>query len=241
MRRDDEDDLPGENGRSWIDDVVVPDDISELDAEVRAWRRERRARLRRERLRRLAERRLFSPLVIVALLVAAGFTGLLVLFQPRRPTAPPTPLATTGVGGSGRQGLLPDLTLRLEDGTSRPLRQYRPAVLALAGPRCGCDALLRDAGQTAIRHRLPFLLVGGKTAPPAAGVSDRVATRAAEPSGALARAYGAAPAAGRPAGAVLVIVRADGTVARVFDRPASVGGLDTELAVLSLRGTAPAR
>ena len=41
VRRDDEDDRSGEGGRpggdpSWIDDVVVPDDISALDAEVRA-------------------------------------------------------------------------------------------------------------------------------------------------------------------------------------------------------------
>ena len=41
-------------GTSWVDRVVIPDDLSELDAEVRALRRERRVQRRRQRLRRLS-------------------------------------------------------------------------------------------------------------------------------------------------------------------------------------------
>src|SRR5215207_5062974 len=116
VRLDDEDDLPGEGGHpggepSWLADLVVPDDLSELDAEVRALQRERRARARRERLRRLADpRRVSTPLVVVALLLVTAFASLLVLFQPRRPSTSPdalNSLGTTGAPGARREDLLP--------------------------------------------------------------------------------------------------------------------------------------
>ena len=128
MRRDDEDDRAG--GESWIDHVVIPDDISSLDAEVRALRRERRARARRDRLRRMVSPRgVAGPLVIVVLLLVAGFASLLVLFQPRRTATPPAPLATSGAG-SGRDGkllgLLPDLPVTQADGRTRRLQASAP-------------------------------------------------------------------------------------------------------------------
>ena len=94
VRRDDDDDRA--DGESWIDHVVIPDDISSLDAEVRALRRERRARARRARLRRLVNPRgVVGPLVIVVLLIVAGFASLLMLFQPRRRRWPPPGSAPT--------------------------------------------------------------------------------------------------------------------------------------------------
>ncbi len=86
MRRDDEDDRSGgAGGSSWVDRIVIPDDISELDAEIRALHRERRAQRRRARLRRLTgSGRTGGPLLLVALLLIAGVAGLLVMFQPRR-------------------------------------------------------------------------------------------------------------------------------------------------------------
>lgn len=245
MRRDDEDDRSGEGGRpggdpSWIDNVVVPDDISGLDAEVRAWQRERRARARRDRLRRLASPRgVAGPLVIVALLLVAGLASLVVLFQPRRPSTQPAPLATPAEDGAGRDRLLPDVPVRLADGKTRPVRDYRPAVLVLAPVGCGCDAALREVGSAADRYDVPFVLVDRDLPPLPAGVVERDAVRLVEPTGALAAAYGA-EAAGRrrPGGPVLVLVGGDGRVVRVLPRPTTPRALEAELAVLSLSGPA---
>jgi hypothetical protein len=237
VRHDDEDDHPGGGGRSggepsWLDDVVVPDDISELDAEVRAWHRERRARARRERWRRLASpRSVTGPLMIVVLLLVAGFTSLVVLFQPRRPTAQPAPLATPGAAGTRR--VLPDVLVRLPDNSTRQVRDYRPAVLALAPVGCGCDAALRDLGTAAHRFDLNFLLVDRQPPPLPAGLPAGAAIRVGEPTGRLAREYRAEQAGRRvPGGPVAVLVGSDGAVVRVLPRPTSAVGLETELALL---------
>src|SRR5829696_685222 len=76
VRRDDEDDRSGEAGRpgggaSWVDRVVIPDDISALDAEVRALQRDRRAQRRRQRLRRLAGSGRGTGLLLVVMLLVA--------------------------------------------------------------------------------------------------------------------------------------------------------------------------
>jgi len=243
VRRDDEDDRSGEGGRpggdpSWMDDVVVPDDLSELDAEVRAWQRERRARLRRERLRRLASpSSVAGPLMIVALLLVAGLASLVVLFQPRRPSTQPAPLATPGVDGIGRGELLPDVPVRLADGSTRPVRDYRPAVLVLAPVGCGCDTALREVGSAADRYDVRFLLVDRSAPPLPAGLAERAAVRLAEPTGALAATYGAEVGGRRrPGGPVVVLVGRDGLVVRVLLRPTTPRGLDDELAVLSSSG-----
>ena len=237
MRRDDEDDRAG--GESWIDHVVIPDDISSLDAEIRALRRERRARARRDRLRRLVSPRgVVGPLVIVVLLMVAGFASLLVLFQPRRPTASPAPLASPGVGADGR---LPDLTVTQADGTPRRLREFRPAVLALAPVGCGCDAVLKEVGSTVVRRGVYFLLVdrtlpalpAGLAEPATVRLGEASTVRLVEPTGTLATAYRAEQAGRRvPGGPVLVLVRADGRVARVLPQPMSPGAFAIELAVL---------
>jgi hypothetical protein len=239
VRRDDEGDLPGEGGLpggdpSWLADLIVPDDLTELDAEVRALRRERRARARRERWRRLASpRRISAPLVVVALLLVAGFAGLVVLFQPRRPSSSPTPLSSPGVTDAPRGDLLPDVPVRLADGTAKSVRDYRPAVLALAPVGCGCDPALRDAGLAADRHDLTFLLVDRQLPPLPAGLPPPAAVRLAEPTGRLAAAYGAEKAGARVAGGpVLVLVGRDGGVDRVLTRASSRGALDSDLARL---------
>jgi hypothetical protein len=229
VRRDDEDDRAG--GESWIDHVVIPDDISALDAEVRALRRERRARARRDRLRRLVSPRgVVGPLVIVVLLVVAGFASLLVLFQPRRPTASPAPLASPGVGSGDR---LPDLTVTQEDGTSKRLRAFGPAVLALAPVQCGCDAALRDVGSTVVRNGVSFLLVDRTLPALPVGLDESATDRLVEPTGTLPATYQAERAGRRtPGGPVLVLVGADGRVVRVLPKPMSPNAFAIELAVL---------
>lgn len=235
MRRDDEDDRSGEAGRtgggaSWIDGVVVPDDLSELDAEVRALRRERRAERRRQRLRRLARPgRTSGPLLMVAVLLVSGVTGLLVLLQPRRTAGTVTPL-TDAAQSSERS--LPDVLVRLVDGTTRRAREFRPAVVALAPVGCRCDAALRDAGRAADRHGISFLLVDRTLPPLPVGLPDPAAIRLVEPTGEIATRYGAEKDGRRvPGGPVLVLVGSGGQVTRVLPQ-ASPRTLDRELAAL---------
>jgi hypothetical protein len=217
VRRDDEDDHSGgAGGSSWVDRIVIPDDISELDAEIRALHRERRARRRRARLRRLTgSGRTGAPLLLVAMLLIAGVAGLLVMFQPRRTPGSLTPLETAQT--TDRR--LPDTPVRLADGSTRPIRDFRPAVLALAPIGCGCDAALTAAGVAAHRHNLHFYLVDRSQPPLPVGLTDATAVRLIEPSGVVAEKYNAEKDGERVTGGpVLVFVGADGQV-EVLPKP----------------------
>ena len=171
VRRDDDDDRSGEaGGTSWVDRIVIPDDISELDGEVRALRRERRVQRRRQRLRRLAgSGRTGAPLLLVALLLVAGVAGLLVMFQPRR-----TAGSVTGLGGvQATDARLPDVLVTVADGTKRRVRDYRPAVFALAPIGCRCSTELLAAGKAAHEHNVNFYLVDRTLPSLPSGVTDR--------------------------------------------------------------------
>jgi hypothetical protein len=229
VRRDDEDDRSGEpGGTSWVDRIVIPDDLSELDAEVRALRRERRVQRRRQRLRRLAAPgRTTAPLMLVVVLLIAGVAGLLVLFQPRR-----TASDLTTSGSAQTSDLLPDVLVKLVDGTTRRVRDYRPGVFALAPIGCDCDAALRDADSAAHRHNVNFYLVDRTLPPLPPGVTDEDVTRLIEPSGSVATLFHAENGGRRvPGGPVLVLVGGSGTVVRVLPQE-SPRTLDEELSLL---------
>jgi len=234
VRPDEEDDRSGEPGRSgggasWVDRVVIPDDISELDAEVRALQRDRRAQRRRQRLRRLAGSGRGTGLLLVAMLLVAGVTGLLVLFQPRRTSGNVTPVDGSSQAADRR---LPDVLVRLVDGTSRRVREFRPAVIALAPVGCGCDPALRDVGTAAHRHGVSFLMVDRRLPPLPRGLAEPTAIRLVEPAGVLARQYGAEQGGRRaPGGPVLVVVGDGGQVVRVLPE-ASPRTLERELSAL---------
>jgi hypothetical protein len=232
VRRDDEDDRSGDTGRngggaSWVDRIVIPDDISALDAEVRALHRERRAQRRRQRLRRLSgSGRMSGPLILVAVLLLAAVSGLLVLFQPRRT---PGTVTTLAENTAAADRMLPDVLVRLVDGTTRRVREFRPAVVALAPVGCRCDAALAQAGTAAGRHGISFLLVDRTLPPLPAGLTDPAAIRLVEPTGEIATRYGAEKDDRRvPGGPVLVLVGAGGQVVRVLPE-ASPKALDREL------------
>jgi hypothetical protein len=240
VSRDDEERRPDGDGRPVdgesfsADDIVIPDDLRELDAEVRALHRERRAQARGAGLRRLFLTRrwrqygISGPIVIGILLVVAGMASLMLMFPTRRPVAKPVPLAT-GVRESGQEGgLVPDVTIRRADGTVGPLRDHRPAVVVLLPPACDCDRQLRAYGVAAFRHHLAFVLVGRKLP---AELTDRAAVRAADPTGRLAQVY----RVGR--GPVLLLVRGDGVVNRMLLAEPAPSALNSELAVLVTSGS----
>ncbi len=243
MSRDDEDRRPDGDGRPVggepfsLDGIVIPDDLRELDADVRALHRERRAQARGAGLRRLfltrrwREYGISGPIVIGVLLVVAGMASLMLMFPARRPTAGPVPLAT-GVRAAGEEGgLMPDVTVRRADGDMQALRDYRPAVVALLPTACDCAAELRAMGVEAFRHHLAYVLIGRDLPTLPEELTDRSAVRAAEATGRLAAAYrvGHQP--------VLLLVRGDGVVNRVLTEEPTASALDTELAVLVATGS----
>lgn len=242
MGREDDDRRPGDGGPVdgdpfSLEHLVVPDDARALSADARALHRERRAEARRRLLRRLFLTRRWrqygvsGPIVVGVLVLVAAFASLMLLFQPRRTTARPVPLAT-GVRGVGQEGgLLPEMTVRRVDGQDVAVRDYRPAVVAVLPAACDCDARLRMFGLAAVRHHLQFLLIG--PAPPAAPaeLAEAAVVRAGEATGRLAAAYrvGHDP--------VLLLVRGDGVVNRILTTQPSEAALDGELTVLVATGT----
>lgn len=230
MRRDDDEERSGEaGGASWVDKVVIPDDISELDAEVRALRRERRVQRRKSRLRRLTgSGRTTAPLLMVVVLLVAGVAGLLVLFQPRRT---PGTVSTLGAAPINHQ-LLPDVMVTLVDGTRRPVRDFHPGVFALAPVDCDCDAELLAAGTAAHKHNVIFFLLDRTLPPLPAGLTEATTTRLVEPTGTVAEQFAAEKNGRRVAGGpVLVLVTANGQVQQVLPR-ATPRTLETELSQL---------
>lgn len=218
MRRDDEDDRSGgPGGPSWVDRIVIPDDISALDADIRALHRERRAQRRRARLHRLTgSGRTGAPLLLVALLLIAGVAGLLVMFQPRRTSGSVTPMGTA----QATDRRLPDRSVELVGGNTRRIRDLRPAVFALAPNGCNCDAGLAAVGAAVHRHNLSFYLMDRSLPRLPRGLTDATATRLVERTGVVAERYNAEKDGKRVAGGpVLVFVRADGQIAEVLPRP----------------------
>jgi hypothetical protein len=218
VRRDDEDDRSGgAGGPSWIERIVIPDDISELDADIRALHRERRAQRRRARLHRLTgSRRTGGPLLLVALLLIAGVAGLLVMFQPRRTSGNVTPLGTA----AATDRRLPDTSVELVGGSTRRIRDFRPAVFALAPNGCNCDAALATVGTAVHQHNLRFYLLDRSLPRLPRGLADATATRLVQRSGVVAERYNAEKDGTRVSGGpVLVFVGRDGGVTEVLPQP----------------------
>lgn len=215
----DDDDEPAAgpgDGPLWALDFVVPDDISELEPDITAYRREQRTLRRRRVAARWgiaapARRHLVAPLAALCLLVAAIAGSVLVSLDPR--SAPPVtaraPLARTGYPQGSVGGLLPDVVLTGQ-GARVHLRELRPAVVALIPARCGCTNVLDHLAAQADEAGVDLVIVappggGGELDALLSGMHVGAPSAGVDAAGTLARYY-------RPSGVTAVLVAPDGQV-----------------------------
>ncbi len=213
----------------------MPDDISELEADVAQLRIERTPAPAVGRLRRALQTRrwhrygLSGPLVVVTLLVVLFFASLVFLLLPSPPQSPRVrPLAGPRVPAGQAGGLLPDLALPVGNTGAIRLRNLRPAVIVLLPVGCRCGALVSDVISSTSASRLPVLLVGESADPPLPRNPPARTRAATDGGGRLGAAYGLA---GTP---VAIFVRSDGTVSRVL--PDAVPGAAVHDEVAGLAG-----
>jgi hypothetical protein len=152
---------------SWLDGVVVPDDLSELAGEVEAYHREVRQAARRRRVSRITDttawQRFAMPVgvALCSLTLAAAVFSILTLGHPHRVLGPPrTPIASAAAlpppGEVG--GVLPDVTLRTNAG-AMSARDLRPALVALVPMHCDCTDLLKSLAAQAGEVTVPLVVV----------------------------------------------------------------------------------
>jgi hypothetical protein len=222
--RDDED-RPGDaqhaSDESWAD-LVVPNDISELAADIAAYRRELRHARWARITRRFRNGRATGPVFAVA--IASALAGLVALMLTvmgphavERPVAS-APLAKPTIPDGKVGGLLPDATLTGPNGQlDSRAAALRPSVFALVPAGCACKTLLDGLGGAAFSERLPLAVVVPASSDPTttAVVSslDRGVSLYLDPSAALSLAVtGSVPVSGANAVATVVVVNRDGTI-----------------------------
>jgi hypothetical protein len=201
------------------DHLVVPDDISELDDEVKRWRHERKQQQRRARLARLVPVRwqhygITAPLLVASMLLLGAFGAMLTLFTPThhdRPQPVAAPLADPTVPPGQLGGLLPGVALATADGNALGTHALkRPAVVLLVPRDCAdCVATVGHVAATAAPYAMAQYVVAGtpQDARRYAAVDSHLLTGVVDTNSALLQAYGATP--GTP---TLVVVGDDGTV-----------------------------
>ncbi len=206
---------------SWLDGVVVPDDLSELSADVDAYYRELRLAARRRRAARLtgtrAWQRFAMPIgvVVCSLTLAGAVFAILTLGHPGRDLGPPrAPVASAPAlpppGEVG--GLLPNVSVRTSLG-AMAARDLRPALVALVPLHCNCTDLLKTLAAQAGEVRVPLVVVAPANQDAEVdALSGQVHSGAAETvfdlHGALAAAYDAT-------GVTVLGLRPDATVSFV--------------------------
>jgi hypothetical protein len=165
-------------------DIVIPDDLSELSAEVAAVRAELhhdqdreqdrtgwqrlRDRLGLHRLRRMGAAGLRGPALIITMAVLVTLASLWASAWPG-PARTPTTQRTTNSADSRN---LPALELVGIDGQTVPLRGQLPAVILLIDG-CDCARLIADTA-AAVGPDIAVVTVVSGTAPTAATASGAV-------------------------------------------------------------------
>lgn len=206
------------------DQFVVPDDISELDADIRSYHRECRAARRRAWIEKLTLHNRFGftlPIVVTVLVLVAAYTVvMLVVASPRPQIAGRANLASPSAAVGEIGGLLPDVTLHRANGNG-PLRDLRPAVLFLTPAGCDCNEAVRSVATAAEHNRLRIALIGKDRPPAPAGISSGLTILASEPTGKLLNTFNVKDSA-----PVAVLVRPNGLVNDVLHDIPSPADLD---------------
>jgi hypothetical protein len=212
--------------------IEIPDDARELDRDVIAYRRERRALRRRARMQRALRpfrgHGAILPLIAscVALSMLAG--AMLSVFTISPASAPVKP------SGSASTVSLPSGTV-LVNGRPTQLRGLTGAALALVPANCQCDTALKQLTAQASRARVNVYFVGTTSAMTDVNRLARTdgpgAASAVEDQGnVLHTAY-------RPDGLTVILVRPD-TTTIVHRRLGPSVQLEAELSTLSGRAGA---
>jgi hypothetical protein len=224
----DRDDLP----RDWLDDIVIPDDARELDADVAALRRERRVARRRAILRRIfiadGHRGPLVPLLVALLMISSLAVGM--TFGLRNGTTPArsAPLARARISPGHEQGNVPDVTLPEADGHPLALRGVRPAVILLFPDACsGCATLLQDVIDRTRDASVGVVAVGHSTVPVLPGDAPTRVRAVIDRTGSLTTAFGVA--ANAP---TAVFVQPNGLIHRI--QPNAVPGAPITLEVYDI-------
>jgi hypothetical protein len=232
---DDLPDLPEEWGV-----IVVPDDLSELDDEVRAIRAELRLPEHRTRgqrladgLRRLASAGVRTPVLIISLAVLVTIASVFASAWPGPPRSPAT--QRTANHTDDRGDTLPALELIGPDGSTVALRGHLPAVV-LVTDGCDCARLVADT-TAAVRPEIAVVTVSTTeasrgTVPPTGATphaQGKVVRQLSDPTGELRAHLDLGPADGT---AAAVLVNRGGEVVRTYARIASVADLRADLARL---------
>lgn len=214
--------------------VVIPDDIRELDADVAAFHRELRRHARQARRDRLLLRRhwerfgVIAPLLLLTVVVVVLFGGFTASFTARAPTvAGPQDRAQTSVASGLVGGLLPDVDV-VVTGNATPIRELRPALLAVLPTGCDCAELVRALVRQTSEYSLRLILVtprlGRDDASDLRSAALGRATFAVDAPGALARVYGTH---------ALVFVHADGVVTAIDHDPTASERFELPLSQLT--------
>ena len=201
--------------------VVIPDDARELDRDVLAYRRERRAQRRRQRLHRMLRPFRLSAFgghaaIIPAIAVCLAISlvgGALLSVVTMSPAAAPSPAAPTGSAANLTK--LPTGTVQL-DGRSVPARSLVISAIALVPVNCDCGTQLgRLAGQAVAAHVGLYFAAAGTATRQLSGLvadyGDGAAGTVADNDSVLTAAY-------RPQGLTVLLVFKDATV-EVFRTP----------------------
>ena len=203
--------------------VVIPDDARELDRDVLAYRRERRAQRRRQRLHRMLRPFRVSAFgghaaIIPAIAVCLAISlvgGALLSVVTMSPAAAPTTSTAQPTGPAENVTKLPSGTVQL-DGRSVPARSLIISAIALVPVNCDCGTQLgRLAGQAVAAHvGLYFAAAGAETRQLSGLVADYghgAAVTVTDNDSVLTAAY-------RPQGLTVLLVFKDATV-EVFRTP----------------------
>jgi hypothetical protein len=195
-------------------DIAIPDDARELDRDVIAYRRERRALRRRARLQRVLRpfrgHGAILPLIAscVALSMLAGAMLSVFTISPASAPVRSPDSASSGVAPSASASTvsLPSGTV-LVKGKQTPLHQLTRTVLALVPAGCKCDAALKRLTTQASQAGVSVYFVGTTAA--MTDVSRLARTDGQGTAVAVEDAANVLHTAYRPDGLTVVLVRPD--------------------------------